>query len=780
MTKTKHNQTLEIALFIVAVFAVLMGEASVNGGALPTSQLTNYSKIYGETVISDDTTGFVCPEDISTYTDLNACSSNISSGLNVLDPEARIITLTWQMQGATNASSPASGINQINSYVFNEGTTIVNYSGSDLYNNSFNCSFTVTVTDNQLPAIRNLPKNITVSTAAGECGAEVSWPDLVIIDNCLNESQILTTYSHISGSWFEIGTTSVSCRISNGLEGEDTEYTFNVVVVDNEIPLLTSPQKVTVDCGNPVPDAFVTLQQFVVAGGVVSDNCEIDESSFSFTREIRTGSTCPFTITRTYQVEDEHGNIAEIDHHIQVQQESGLKSATADYTATQSGNWNDAATWGGFGPPTSGDNVTIPTGITVTVNSAAVCNNIDIQSGGSVVVNNSNVLQVYGDWNNAGTFNAGTDGTVEFTGTNNATISGTTTFENLIVLKGSLSSTLTISGTTSVSSGGVLTMNSGLITIPSAGSLSLDFSSGLSIPSTAGFDVTGGSLSTGNFSITNNGLIRISSGTADFGTASGNTVHTQVDGAFIVSGGTVNIAGRLENTAGGTLTPPGVNSGITVSGGTVTLATVGNGLSSIGSLNVTANGDFRFTGGTIVFQNPSTATTELDLGVVGGAGTKDVLGGTFQFGNALTPASSSFNIASDIILDNVTSSANADLVLESDVQVINLALNSATTIDLNGYALQQEVTGTGIYSYPIEDGSGNPVFVQINLTSGSGFGPGDYIEVTTSDGKHPDNESDNHFLNQYWTVNVVGITNPVFNITAEYHSLFVKAHSLQS
>ena len=49
--------------------------------------------------------------------------------------------------------------------------------------------------------------------------------------------------------------------------------------------------------------------------------------------------------------------------------------ATA-YTASVAGNWNNTATWGGSGPPTASDTVTINAGITVTVSDAEVCTSI--------------------------------------------------------------------------------------------------------------------------------------------------------------------------------------------------------------------------------------------------------------------------------------------------------------------------------------------------------------------------------------------------------------------
>ncbi|HOI80408.1 MAG TPA: G8 domain-containing protein, partial [Petrimonas sp.] len=268
------------------------------------------------------------------------------------------------------------------------------------------------------------------------------------------------------------------------------------------------------------------------------------------------------------------------------------------YTAITSGDWNTPSTWGGV-VPTVNDDVTIPTGVTITVNTPSFCNNIVIN--GTLSITGNNRLQVNGNWENYGTFTPGTNGTIEFAGSSNISINGNTNFEELIINKGNLNNTITINGTSTITSGGSLAFNSGRIIIPPAGSFSINPSNGITIPALAGIEVTGGTLNTGHFTITNEGLIRISSGTAIFGTNSGNSVHTQGKGAFIVNGGSVNIAGRLESSAAGILNPPNVPSGISISDGTVTLCTVGNGLNNTGSLNITSNGDFSFTGGTIIF-----------------------------------------------------------------------------------------------------------------------------------------------------------------------------------
>ncbi|RIJ49966.1 HYR domain-containing protein [Maribellus luteus] len=757
------------------------GSVDIVTGGYEAPDNIHFSKISGNNAFPDDTIGIVCPENISTYTDVNACNTLISSGLELIDRGNTIASLSWQMEGATEGSSSASGINQLTSYVFNEGTTLVTYRGRDRSNQSVFCSFTVVVADNEIPRLMNPPGNISVEADPGDCHAVVNWQEPIVLDNCASRDQIIVDANYMPGSAFPIGTTEVFFSISDGVEYNRDEYSFTVTVTDNEKPEIYAPHPIRVKCGDPVPEAFTSWREFTEGGGVAFDNCNIEVESFRFVGQKSNGIRCPYTVTRTYSIADDYGNITEVEHLVYVtgeeeaqeepQPELVLKSAMADCEAIYSGNWNVDSIWSCGHVPTSADNVTIPNGFTVTVNTTATCNNISIEGGGEVNhgATLATTLQVYGSWTNSGTYNGGTNGVVEFIGSNPASISGTTNFEGLVINKGSLSTTLTISGTAAVLSSGLLTMTSGLVTIPGTGSFSVNPAIGLTIEQAAGFDVTGGSLSTGNFTITNNGLIRINSGTANFGINSGNTVHTQNHGAFIVSNGSVDIAGRLESTADGTLSPPGLNSGITISGGIVSLSTAGNNLSGVGSLNVTSSGDFYFTGGTIIFQNPSTATTELDLGLISGTGTKNTVGGTFQFGNTSTPGGSVFNISSEIPLDHITSSANADLLLEGDLLVRDLDLNSATTINLNGNSLLQQVTGTGTYSFPLVDGSGNDISVDINLSSVGSLGANPYIEVTTTDNKFsPQNASATNFLSRYWTVTLNDINGPNYSVSADF------------
>ena len=731
---------------------------------------------FDENTINQQPTEIVCPEDISTYTDINTCSSHISIGLNLQFPENSLTLLSWEMAGANIDSSEKNGINQIDNYTFNEGVTTVTYTAKDKYTNITTCSFTVTIWDNQVPRLENMPGDITVSTTPGECSASVSWLEPTASDNCSQASEIVTDASVSPGSVFPVGKTTVNYTALDAMGNQSATQSFIVTVQDNESPQVLLPNEITIDCEDEIPAPWQTFQQLTVAGGYAIDNCEIDETSFQLLSENSDSESCPYTITRTYEISDVNGNISTAEYLIYVAAPKGdnnietpvLKSRALVIAAVTSGDWSDPNTWGGTVPGID-DDVIIPNGISVNVDIDAYCFNINIESGGTLNHAGAYTLYVNGNWNNYGTYNGGANGIVEFTGTSLAKISGNTTFEELIINKNSLSTTFEIEGDVIISSSGSITLNNGLVDIVSGGSLSINQSNDITIPQTAGFELTGGTLNTGDLSIINEGLIRINSGTANIGTNSGNSVQTQANGAFIVSNGTVNISGRLENTASGTLDPSGLalSSGINISGGNITLATVGNDLSNTGSLNVTSNGTFDFTGGTIIFQNPNTTSPEMDLNLISGSSSKNTTGGTFQFGNSSTPAGSTFNIYSDVTLDNISSTSNTDILLNSNILVNQLNLGSGSGIGLNGNALQIATSSNGTYDFLINDENGNLIPVSINMT-GDSFASGAYIQLETSDNKYSENASSVNYLNRYWTITTSGITTPTYDITATY------------
>src|ERR1035437_7506786 len=235
-----------------------------------------------------------------------------------------------------------------------------------------------------------------------------------------------------------------------------------------------------------------------------------------------------------------------INNHKQpliINKSSIASKTSATYTSVINGMWSNPLTWGGLTIPTAGDDVIIANGTTVTVDvNTATCLSITIN--GTLTFNAGINLDVNSDWTNNGTLNAGT-GSVTFKGSASNTISGSspTAFNNIIVNKGTdVTSVIEANGAGALSNTGNITITNGLFKMTTG---AFQFNAAPTIPLTGGLWISGATLNSGHFSTTANGLIRITSGTANFGTNSGNTLEINNGGgtlyAFLdVQGGIIN------------------------------------------------------------------------------------------------------------------------------------------------------------------------------------------------------------------------------------------------
>ncbi len=100
------------------------------------------------------------------------------------------------------------------------------------------------------------------------------------------------------------------------------------------------------------------------------------------------------------------------------------------WTGAVSTEWNNAANWSD-GVPTASDNVSIPAGALYSpeISTSGQCGHLVIQSGAALNIPGTGVLNVYGNWINLGTCNAG-NSTVILSGQNQA-VYGSNTFYNL-------------------------------------------------------------------------------------------------------------------------------------------------------------------------------------------------------------------------------------------------------------------------------------------------------------------------------------------------------------
>jgi len=194
-----------------------------------------------------------CPKTIMADADQGQCST----------------TVTWTPPTATD-NQPGVSIVQTQGPApgssFPVGTTHIQYTATDVSNNTATCDFDVTVVDNQDPVISDCPGNISLGTEAPNCSAVATWTAPTASDNCAIQTFVST---HNSGDTFPLGMTIVTYTATD-VHGRMATCSFTVTVSDDDAPSITqcaSDQTASADanCQAAVPD--------FTAGVTATDNC---------------------------------------------------------------------------------------------------------------------------------------------------------------------------------------------------------------------------------------------------------------------------------------------------------------------------------------------------------------------------------------------------------------------------------------------------------------------------------------------------------------------------
>ncbi|NVJ86007.1 MAG: HYR domain-containing protein, partial [Algoriphagus sp.] len=131
--------------------------------------------------------------------------------------------------------------------------TTVTYTARDIHGNTETASFTVTVTDNELPVI-TCPNNISSTVEFGQTGKVITYDLPVATDNCGVPTVELISGLE-SGQVFPLGITMVTYRATDAA-GNTAECSFTVTITeseDNEDPVINDcPSDITIsnDSGN--------------------------------------------------------------------------------------------------------------------------------------------------------------------------------------------------------------------------------------------------------------------------------------------------------------------------------------------------------------------------------------------------------------------------------------------------------------------------------------------------------------------------------------------------
>jgi len=388
---------------------------------------------------------------------------------------------------------------------------------------------------------------------------------------------------------------------------------------------------------------------------------------------------------------------------------SSILRAQVTFTAVTSGSWDVAATWGNVPPPphilSSLDQVTINSGVTVTMDSTVIINNLLAQVTVTGTLSSPNAMSLIvtsGTLTGGGTITVGnltlnSGGTFSFAG--NATVQN---FTNSIA---SLTSTanitvnnaMTLSGIISIQTGGVLSMGSNTEVIASGGYLSLSGGSlnlsasydvdYMSTSVTAGLELSGSGLHSVNVNVGGGNNVTLSSGvtvndslTLTSGTLvlNGNTltVDGQVSGSGTITGDA--LADMVVNTTGGISSTIMFTSGgqmlnnLTVNVGSGNSVKIGNDL--------TIDGTLALTGGNIDISNDSLTLN----GTFSGSGMFAVNSNSGLIintaGSIVTPLSFSGSIG-ELHLNTGT---NFTVDLGNNLTVANKLILQSGTLVLNG------------------------------------------------------------------------------------------------
>ena len=171
------------------------------------------------------------------------------------------------------------------------------YQAEDECGNVSTCTQTITIDDTTPPEI-TCPSGVTV-----ECAGDVPAADISLVtatDNC-TANPIITLLSDVSD-----GNTCPEV-ITRTYQAEDecgnvSTCTQTITIDDTIPPEITCPGAINVECIGDIPP--VDISQVTA-----TDNCTLNPT-ITLLSEIADGSSCPQVITRTYQAEDECGNVS--------------------------------------------------------------------------------------------------------------------------------------------------------------------------------------------------------------------------------------------------------------------------------------------------------------------------------------------------------------------------------------------------------------------------------------------------------------------------------------
>ena len=183
-----------------------------------------------------------CPQTQTVDADVN-CGAVVSGlALTISSPLADVESVTYELTGATVASSAATGINDASVERFELGTTTVTYTATGSNGQSASCSFDVIVEDNVAPSILTCATDtIRLDATSTACEAVAMFTPPTFEGGC---SGIVVASNVSPGDVLPLGATTV-LYTATGANGATVSCEFVVLVEASTPPTLTCPLPLT-------------------------------------------------------------------------------------------------------------------------------------------------------------------------------------------------------------------------------------------------------------------------------------------------------------------------------------------------------------------------------------------------------------------------------------------------------------------------------------------------------------------------------------------------------
>ncbi|HLP95794.1 MAG TPA: HYR domain-containing protein [Saprospiraceae bacterium] len=270
------------------VYSPASGSSFAVGSTTVTATATddsgNTATCSFQVVVNDEESPVLsCPSDtVTQQADAGLCQTIVTYAVTALDNCDNNLDLST---------------NQASGTAFVVGLTNVSFTATDDAGNTATCSFAVRVLDTQAPTVA-CPANITDNTDANQCTAVQNYT-ATASDNCNANPSI--TFSPVSGTPFDLGTTTVTATAGDG-NGNTSTCTFTVTVTDNQAPEITCPTVITQAAAAGLCTADISFNV------TATDNCN---SNPTLTGSHLSGATFSLgSTTVTYTANDGNGNTA--------------------------------------------------------------------------------------------------------------------------------------------------------------------------------------------------------------------------------------------------------------------------------------------------------------------------------------------------------------------------------------------------------------------------------------------------------------------------------------